>query len=141
MANRKTNIDPYAFALDVVSGELTRSQIAEKWGISDDHVGEIIRGESRDDIGEIIRALGESAKEHARARLAMLQDMAVGTVLSAMLGDAKAVALQAAREVLNRTMGDPSKTDLHLTQSQTNEYPGLGPDALAAIAKLKEGPK
>lgn len=140
MGNRQTNLDEYTFAVDVASGELTQKQIAKKHNISEVHVGEIVRGKSRPHVAEIITELAESSKEHAKARLSLLQDKAVGTVAEAMDGRKPPVALAAAKEVLNRTLGDPSKPELNMNQQQSNQ-PDDYETYLGWKAEKEGGPK
>lgn len=106
MAQKRRKLDEDRFVRDYVIGGLTQAQLAAKHRLSSSQVGRLLRGQRRPDLLRRMKEAMAAQNCRTESQLARLQPKAVTTLAKAMQGKASSVALSAAKEVLNRTLGD-----------------------------------
>ena len=142
MGIRQKDYDDDALALDIAQGVLAYAQIADKYDLAETTVGAIARGERRPELQAKIEAASQGMIDQARRLGARLAGVAMGRLGNLAGKDSEApkeVQRKASVDILKFTIGDPSKPEMSVTQTQT--FPGLDDDDLKAIAKRKGGPK
>ena len=142
---RQRKYDDEAVAQDLACGEFTAAQIAERHGLSASMVAKIACGVTRPDIQERVKAITDGHLEQARNLGKRLAGVAMARLGSLVGKDSEAgadVQRKAAVDILAHAMGDPSKTDVNV--NQTN-LPGVEPEDWKAFLEhqttQKGGPK
>jgi transcriptional regulator with XRE-family HTH domain len=112
MTDRK-GLDETAFVADVAEGGYSRAQLAERHDISRGYVDDLLAGRRRPRIARHLAELRRIGEAELRHRLRRLRDKAVETLDAAMDGETSTTALNAAKEILNRTLpaGESSDDD------------------------------
>jgi len=105
MGCKRISMNEDLFVRDCAIGSLTYTQLASKYGISRESVGRIVRGERRRELAGRIAKVKSQAARYADRELTCLALEAVDVVRSAMAGSGEALALRAARDVLDRVLG------------------------------------
>ena len=105
MATQRKSFDHAGFARDSASGLYSRSALAIKYGLSGSMVKKLLAGQRRPEVREMIESARAEARLQVQTRAVELVEEAVGTLARAMRSASDAVALAAAKEVLNRAAG------------------------------------
>lgn len=138
---RKGYSDP-ELVKDIAGGELTQAQMAEKHGLAEVTIGQIARGERRPLLQAKIRAAVQGMEERARRLGSRLAEVAMARLGALVAKDSEAsdgVQHKAAVDILKFALGDPSRPEVSVTQSQ-QPAPGLTPAILKKIGQVQGGP-
>lgn len=126
MAGKKqAQYDDDEIVMDIARGELTWGQIAAKHGLSEPYVGQIARGEKRPELQARIDSYVEGLANQARRLGKRLASVAMGRLGALAAKDSKApadVQRKAAVDILNHAIGDPSKTEVNVSQQQASPF-------------------
>ena len=122
MGTPHTDYDEDGLAMDIARGSLTYEELAEKYGLSVVYVGQISRGEARPEIQKKIDAITDGMLKQAKRLGTRLAGTALGRlgVLVAHSSQApEEVQRKAAVDILKFSMGDPSRPEVNVVQSQS----------------------
>jgi len=125
----------------IARGDMTYEQIGREVGLSASCVGRVARGESRPELQPRIDAVTKAYAESARRLGRRLAHEAM-TTLANLMNDPKQpaqVRRACALDILNHALGDPSRPQVSVTQSQA-VLPGLTRERARALARLEGGP-
>jgi len=138
---KRKDYDDDELVEDIAAHTLTQADIAEKHDLSEVFIGQISRGERREDLQKRIAAVSRGLIEQAKRRGASLADKAMGVLgkLADSAGKDDDVRRKAAVDILKFAMGDPAKPETNITQQQG--LPGLTPEDYENLAKMKGGPR
>jgi len=142
MATPIKKYDDDALVLDIAHGTMSQALMAEKYGLSEVMIGQIVRGERRPELQDKIESATRGLIEQSRRLGARLAGVAMGRLGVIVGADSTApieVQRKAAVDILKFAHGDPAKPEVNVTQTQS--FPGLDDADLEAIAKRKGGPK
>ena len=141
----RLDYDTSGLVVDIAIGEKTQKQMAEAYGLSEHYVGQIVRGQRRPELQEMIKAARESFIDQARLLAAHASKRAIQNLsdIAADKDSDKETRIKACREIILHTLGDPSKpvTNNNITQTNSQSMPGLNNDDLENIGKMKGGPQ
>ena len=121
----------------IAEGGHTYGQIAAAAGLSESFVGQVVRGETRADLQPKIAATIDGYREQAKALGARLAGVAMARLGTLAAADSKAAhetQRKASVDILKFAIGDPSKPETNINQSQQQS---AGPDLTALSPDLK----
>jgi transcriptional regulator with XRE-family HTH domain len=140
MPRKRTALDEESFAADSASGLYTQKELAERHGVSESLVGKIARGQRRPEVREMVAAARDQACQRIQDRLTKLMDRAVGVLERAMSGKGSHLAIRAASEVLNRTIGRPAPAG-RAGQADKSDRKTAGYYGTSAIWDCRQDPR
>jgi transcriptional regulator with XRE-family HTH domain len=108
MSRGRIALDQESFAVDCASGLYTQEELASRHGVSKSLVNKIVSGQRRPEVRDMIDSARQEACQWAEERLTRLIRGAVGVLEAGLMGEGTHVAIRAACEILNRTIGRPA---------------------------------
>lgn len=146
MTQKRSKYNDDEIAGDIARGELTQAAMAEKYGLSERFIGQLVRGERRPDLQAKIEAVVESMLDQSRRLGARLSGVAMARLgsLAAKTKEGEIpvhpeIQRKAAVDILKFAHGDPAKPEINVTQAQS--LPGLTRKQLDKLAEMEGGPK
>jgi len=128
------NYDDDELVLAIAKGDRSYSQLAEEFGLSEVHVGQIARGVRRPELQPKIKAAVQGFIDEARRLAARYAQGAVGRLGKLIATDSKACAdvqRKAAVDILKFTLGDPGRPEVNVSQT-ANHMGGQAPAGIDA---------
>lgn len=135
MAHGNAKYDDDRLVQLIAEAELSYAAIGADVGLSESMVGRVARGEYRTELQPLITAIREGFADEARRLAARSARGAVATLVelthdSGQPGD---VRRKAAGDILSHAIGDPSRTQVNVSQQQAQ-----GPDLAGLSAETKQ---
>ncbi|MCE5277185.1 MAG: helix-turn-helix transcriptional regulator [Planctomycetaceae bacterium] len=137
VAKKAKQYDDDELCLAIAKGNLTQAQMGEQFGLTEDMIGKISRGERRPDLQPRIRAISDGFIDQAR-RMGARAALPAFAKLYAIMSDPTTPAetsRKAARDLLTFVMPPGSaptvNVEVNQTQQTTNDLPAGIPADMA----------
>lgn len=129
---------------DLAKAELSQGEIAKKYGLSEVSISFINRGKSRPELQEKIKEFREAIFENAKQMCKGLAEKATKQ-LGKLIDGGEDIPTQVQHKAIETAFkyihGDPSRTEVNVSQSNSHNATSLDAEDLENLAKMKGGPE
>lgn len=145
MGTQRAEYDEDELVSDIAYGEMTQKAIAEKHGLSEIYVFQVIHGDRRPELQLKIDAVCQGMLEQAKrlgVRLASTAMARLGHLVAAKSEAPDETQRKASMDILAHALGDPSKpeSNVNVNQQSGTDLTGLSDATKALVTKELGGP-